>query len=156
MGISNIAYHKTLKLTNACSMELQNPSTQELGTVLVQMENYIKSKGVAPIGPLIQCTIITPNADGEPDIKVSLIRQTTGYIHDVEFPYAMESLIRCKNCLYVRFIGMEHHMKFAYDKLTLAAFEENIPLVGKTYTVFVTDGSSGNVTADIFMARADT
>ena len=46
----------------------------------VQMENYIKSKGATPIGPLIQKTEYSVNEEGQLDIKVYLMRQTNTFI----------------------------------------------------------------------------
>ena len=44
------------------------------------MENYIKSKGATPIGPLIQKTEYSVNEEGQLDIKVYLMRQTNTFI----------------------------------------------------------------------------
>jgi hypothetical protein len=46
------------------------------------------------------------------------------------------------------------NLQFAYQKLNLVAFEENIKLKGDSYTIFV-DRKDGIITADVFMERAD-
>lgn len=50
----------------------------------------------------------------------------------------------------------QEKIKFAYDKLFLLAFEEEIPLSGTSYTIFVgQDEENDRITADVFMERAD-
>jgi hypothetical protein len=74
----------------------------------------------------------------------------------VEAPYRTEALIRESDCLYTRFVGEEEHMQFAYNKLQLVAYEEDIPLRGDTYTVFVDrNDEDETVTADVFMPKRD-
>ena len=48
-----IFYQKKLKLTNVLSMTMTAEEMQDM-TFAEKMENYIKSKGYQPIGPLVQ------------------------------------------------------------------------------------------------------
>ncbi len=50
------------------------------------MENYIKNKGVHPIGPFIQYTDIE-GSDVDINLTVKLMRQANTFIHNVEAPY---------------------------------------------------------------------
>ena len=104
---------------------------------VVNMENFIKSKGSTPIGLVVQ--YISPKLLNKKELvlEITLLRQTTTFIHNVEKPYSMESIIRVPNCLYVRYHGPEEKLQFAYQKLNLIAFEEDIKLKGDSYTVFV-------------------
>lgn len=84
--------NKTLKLANAISCKLEVCDFRELDKIVYQMENYIKSKGAIPIGPLIQCTEVNIDNTGDPILQVLLIHQSnifhikTGYtLHDVIF-----------------------------------------------------------------------
>ncbi|MCD8052649.1 MAG: hypothetical protein LUF00_01075 [Lachnospiraceae bacterium] len=154
MSKLTVSYQKTLKLTNPCLREITEADLPHLDRILFQMENYIKSKGAMPLGPLIERSRITVNEQGEADIRIQLIRQVNQYIWNIEAPYTMQPLLRCPNCLFVRFHGEEHQLKFAYDKLNLISFEEEIPLTGLTYTVF-TSKNEEDFTADVFMERAD-
>ncbi len=52
----------------------------------------------------------------------------------------MESVIRVPNALYCRYIGPESSLKFAYDKVNLEAFENDIKVGNCNYTIFV-DGN---------------
>ncbi len=146
------SYNKTLKLTNAMFYRIANDDLQNIDKVVYQMENYIRSKGAIPIGPVVQCTQIAVTEVGEVEININFIRQANTYINHLEHPYTMESVLRIPNCLFVRFHGEESQLHFAYDKLNLIAFEEDIPLTGKSYTVF-TAQSEDQFSADVFMEK---
>ncbi len=147
-------------ISNKKSLKLQNVVLkdeiidEDMNLSVLQMENYIKTKGGMPIGPLIQYVCPKISDEGELDLDIKFLRQSTTFIHNVEKPYTMESVIRVPNCLYVRYQGPQDKLQFAYQKLSLIAFEEDIPLKGDSYTVFV-DNQDGIITADVFMERAD-
>ena len=108
------------------------------------------------IGPLIQYTRTQLNEKGELDMEIIMMLQCNNYIHSVEQPYFMESVIRVQNALYCRYHGPEQSLKFAYDKIQLEAFENDIPLKGDSYTIFVDRNEEDEtITADVFMERAD-
>ena len=147
-------HEKTLKLTNAVIYTLGEADVESLNLIVEKMENYIKAKGYMPIGPLIQYSGTRITENGELDIVVKLIRQSSGYINHMEAPYTCEPVMRIKNCMYVRYIGPENMLKFAYDKINLTAFEEDIKLKGDSYTVFVNQVDD-DIIADVFMERAE-
>ncbi len=118
----------------------------------VQLENYIKSKGTTPIGPLIQKTEYNVIEEGQLDIKITFMRQANNFIHNVEAPYKMESVLRVKNCMYAHYTGPEEKLKLAYDKINVTAFEEGIELGNTSYTVFV-DKQDDNIVADVFVEK---
>lgn len=75
----------------------------------------------------------------------------------VEQPYNMVPVIRVLNCMYCRYIGPEEKLKFACDKIQLEAFENDIPLKGDSYTIFVDRNEEDEtIIADVFMERADS
>lgn len=145
---------KTLKLSNILIININKDDLDNIVATVEQMENYIKSKGSQPIGPLIQYTESTINEQGELDIVIKLLRQSSNFIQHVEPPYEMKSVIRIKNCMYVRYTGPESKLKFAYDKINLTAFEEDIELKGDSYTVFL-DQDEDKLIADVFMEKAN-
>ncbi len=49
----------------------------------------------------------------------------------------MEAVIRVTDCMYCRYHGPEEKMKFAYDKIGVEAFENDIELNGENYTIMV-------------------
>lgn len=54
MGKLQLHYDKTLKLTNALIKIIDLSEMNDFQSSVIQLENYIKSKGYNPIGPLIQ------------------------------------------------------------------------------------------------------
>lgn len=147
-----LSYNKILKLINILVCEINVGDVEVLNQMVLKMENYIKSKGATPIGPLIQKTSYQINDEGKLDIKVYLMRQANNFIHNVEPPYTMESVLRVKNCMYARYTGPEEKLKFAYDKINLTAFEEDIELSNESYTIFV-DKQDDNIIADVFVEK---
>ena len=157
--MSELQYNsnKILKLENVliCKMNLEEEDI-DFNIIVDKMQSYIKVKGAMQIGPLIQHTKSFVNDEEELDIEIKLLLQCNNYIHSVEKPYMMESVIRVPNCTYCRYIGPEEKLKFAYDKINLEAFENDIELTGESYTVFVDQNEEeGTIVADVFMPRAE-
>lgn len=153
----NISPSKTLKLTNILINRCQIKEEDFDFTVSIeQMQSFIRTKGAVQIGPLIQYTNSYINEAGEMDIDIRLMLQCNHYIHSVEQPYTMESMVRIPNCMYCRYIGPEDKLSFAYQKIQLEAFESDILLKGDSYTIFVDrNEEKETITADVFMERAD-
>jgi hypothetical protein len=149
-----VYYNKTIKLSNVLVKTLQNNELEDYHLEVEKMQNYLKTKGAISVGPLIQYAKALVNESGELKMDFKILLQSNNYINNVEPPYHMESLIRVKNCMYVRYLGEESKLKFAYDKINLTAFEEDIPLKGDSYTIFV-DQQDDQIIADVFMERAD-
>ena len=136
--------NKTLKLTNVLKYKiLLNEEDFDLNVAIEQMQSYIKTKGAMQIGPLIQFTRTFLNEAGELDMEIIMMLQCNNYIHSVEQPYSMESVIRVPNALYCHYTGPETFLKFAYDKINLEAFESDITLADYNYTIFVDNNQEG-------------
>ena len=123
-----ISYSKTLKLANSLIYIMKREDMNHFEVIVENMDNFIKVKGCQPIGPLIQYTNSSINESGELDMDIKMIRQSSNFINHMTDDYSMKSVIRIPNCMYCRYIGPEENMKFAYDKIMLTAFEEDIPL----------------------------
>lgn len=127
----------------------------DFSLIVEKMQSYIKVKGAMQIGPLIQYTKPFVNDDEELDMEINLLLQCNNFIHSVEKPYRMESVLRVQDCMYCHYIGPEEKLKFAYDKINLEAFENDIDLTGESYTVFVDQNEEeGTIVADVFMPKA--
>ncbi len=149
--------NKTLKLQNVllCKLYLEDEDA-DLNIMIEKMQSCIKVKGAVQIGPLIQRTRPSVNDKEELDIEITLMLQCNHDIHSVEQPYSFETVIRIPNCMYCRYIGPEDKLSFAYQKIQLEAFENDIPLKGDSYTIFVDrDEENETITADVFMERAN-
>ena len=157
--MNKLQFHnkKVLKLTNVLKYKiLIDEESFDLNVAIEQMQSYIKIKGAMQIGPLIQYTRTFINDAGELDMEIIMMLQCNNYINNVEQPYAMESVVRVPNAMYCRYNGPEEKLKFAYDKIQLEAFENDIPLKGDSYTIFVDrDEENETITADVFMERSD-
>lgn len=156
--MSKLQYNpnKILKLQNVLisKMNLEDENV-DFNMIVEKMQSYIKVKGATQIGPLIQQTKTFVNDAEELDVEINFILQCNNYIHNVESPYRMESVLRIPDCMYCRYIGFEDKLKFAYDKINLEAFENDIELTGESYTVFVEQNEEeGTIVADVFMPKA--
>lgn len=147
-----IYFNKILKLCNVLVLDLEMEKHLLIQNEVIRMDNYLKSRGSLTIGPIIQKTEYNVNDGGQLDIKISLMRQANNFIHNVEPPYTMESVLRVKNCMYARYTGPEEKLKLAYDKINVTAFEEDIELSNTSYTIFV-DKQDENIVADIFVEK---
>lgn len=147
--------NKVLKLTNVLfNMCDINSEESSLDVQLEQMQSYIKVKGAMQIGPLIQYIEPKLNEQGELEVEMSFLLQCSQPIHKVEAPYKMQPVLRVPNCIYCRYIGPEEALKYAYDKINLYAFENDIKLKGGSYTIFVDQNEEeGTMIADVFMEK---
>ncbi len=147
--------NKTLKLTNVLKYKmLISEEDFDFNIAIEQMQSYIKTKGAIQVGPLIQYTRTFINDNDEADIEIIMMLQCNNYIHSVEYPYSMESVLKITNAMYCRYTGPESKLKFAYDKINLVAFEEDIELEDYNYTIFVDNEEEDVMIADVFIPKA--
>lgn len=114
------------------------------------MESYVKSKGNFRLGPMISYTAAEGDENGQAKLIVKLMVQLKNPIHNIEAPYEFKNQIRITNCLFARFSEKEENLQFAYSKLALYAFENNMRLKGDSYTIFV-NKNEDDIIADVFM-----
>lgn len=148
---------KTLKLTNVLKYKiLLDEEDFDLNIAVEQMQTYIKTKGAMQVGPLIQYSRMYLNENQEIDMEIYLMLQCNNFLHSVEQPYSMESVIRVPDALYCRYTGPEQSLKFAYDKINLEAFENDIKTGDYNYTIFVdNDPIEDRMIADVFVPKAE-
>lgn len=148
--------NKVLKLTNVLKYKILLEEGFDFNVAIEQMQSYIRTKGAMQIGPLIQYTRAFLNDNNEMDMEIVMMLQCNNYIHSVESPYSMESVIRVPNALYCRYTGPETSLKFAYDKINLEAFEQNIKLADCNYTIFLDNNQEEGITiVDVFVPRVE-
>lgn len=147
--------NKTLKLSNVLKYKiLLDDKDFDFFAAIEQMQSYIKTKGAMQIGPLIQYTKTSMSENNTVDVEIIMMLQCNNYIHNVEQPYSMESVIRVPEAMYCRYTGPETLLKYAYDKIHLEAFEQDIPLEDYNYTIFVDNNEEEDyMTADVFVPR---
>lgn len=142
--------NKTLKLNNVLIKELSEKEFMDMNKVTYMMDGYIKSKGNSVMGPMINYWSLVNDENGNPKLIVKIIFQLKNPIDNVDQPYEYEKQIKVTNCLFARFNEKEKNLQFVYSKLQLYAFENNIKLLGSSYTVFV-DKKENEIIADVFM-----
>lgn len=157
--MNKLQFHnsKVLKLTNVLKYKiLLEDESFDLNVAIEQMQSYIRAKGAMQVGPLVQYTRAFLNENNEMDMEIVMMLQCNNYIHSVEQPYSMESIIRVPEALYCRYTGPESTLKFAYDKINVEAFEQDIKLADCNYTIFLDNNQEEDIMiADVFVPRAE-
>ncbi|MEG1256063.1 hypothetical protein [Clostridium sp.] len=148
-----IRENKVLKLNNVLIREISENELIDIDKIAYMMDSYIKSKGNSTLGPMINYSSVEVDDNGQPKVILKLLVQLKNPIHNIEKPYELKSQIRVTNCLFVRFTEKEENLQFAYQKLGVHAFENNIKLKGDSYTVYVKKEEE-NIVADVFMECA--
>lgn len=142
--------NKVLKLNNVLIREISRNELIDIDKIYYMMNSYIKSKGTTTLGPIINYSSVEIDESGQANIIIKLIVQLKTFINKVDLPYEIKPQIRIANCLFARFNEKEENIEFAYKKLELYAFENDIKLKGDSYTVFIKQGEDEFV-ADVFM-----
>ncbi|MEE1057510.1 MAG: hypothetical protein UH239_09735 [Acutalibacteraceae bacterium] len=153
MNSIEISENKSMKLTNVLIREI-NVEVDEIITEVERMENYIKSKGMLPIGPLVQKMSCSIDENGQAKWKIFILRQVNNYIHHVEKPYFFEKLIRIKKAMYAHYVGPEEKIRLAHEKIKIIAFEKDIDIADESYTIYVGQ-ENDNVIVDVFVEKKD-
>ena len=148
MNEIKVAENKTLKLTNVLSRLVRPEELGNLSVILTQMQNFMKSNGVQPIGPLVQAIKVGTGPNHSPELY--MMQQATQMIPQMEPGYHMDAVLRVKNCLYAHYTGPLSHSQLANSKLQILAFENDIKLSGDSYTIFVRQDDDEAV-VDVFM-----
>ena len=143
-----VAENKTLKLTNVLARKIDASELGNLGVILTQMQNFIKSHNAQPIGPLVQAIKIGPAPEHAPELY--LMQQATQLIPRMEAGYSMDAVLRVRNCLYAHYVGPMSQSGLASQKLNIMAFEHELELTGTVYTIFVNQDEDEGV-VDTFM-----
>lgn len=146
----SIRENKTLKLTNVLIRELSENEIIDIDKINYMMDSYIKAKGNTPIGPMINYSNLEVDENGQAKISIKIMVQLKNPIYNVEAPYEIKKELRISNCLFARFNEKEENIQFAYQKLGVYAFENDIKLKGDSYTAFVKKEEE-NIVTDIFM-----
>lgn len=146
----SIRENKTLKLNNLLIREVSENELIDINKISYMMDSYIKSKGNSTIGPMINYSTVEVDESGQAKVIIKLMVQLKNPIYNVEKPYELENQLRVTNCLFARFTEKEENLQFAYQKMGVHAFENDIKLKGDSYTVFVKQEEE-NIVADVFM-----
>lgn len=153
-----ILENKTLLLKNTLSytLDLEKDNINFVDIQINKMDTYIQTHGANRIGPIIQYSDFEQQENGQVNFLIKFMVQSDSFIADVDSSYEMNEISRVTNCLYARYIGPEDTIKFAYDKLGVYAFENEIDLKGNSYTIYVDRNQDDeSIVADVFMPLKD-
>jgi len=154
MHCITVVNNKTLKLSNVISYSVDNSQFSDLNTAILRMDDYIRSKGCQPIGPIIQHTVPVVAEDGTIEIHTQMMRQSNGYILHTEAPYHSDSVLRAKNCMFAHYCGDDTHIKLAIDKIRVMAFEDGTDLKEDSWLIYLNQSTdTDDVFADVFIER---
>ena len=144
---------KTLKLVHTLERKLTDQELFQMDKILEQMENYILVKQSKPMGPLIQYANAYMLPDGTQQVDIRLIRQMSSPIENTDKQYEYQAERKIANCLYGSYAGEQKNLNYVYNKMMVTAFEEDISLVGDSYTIFI-KGDEDDFAVDVFMEVA--
>ena len=146
-----VSESKTLKLTNVLSRRIMPEEFANINLIVAQMENFVRSHGAQPIGPLVQHFVVTKGPKPEP--QMYLLRQANQLIAPItDKQYHMDAVLRVRNCLYAHYVGPMSRNELASQKLSIYAFEHDIQLASSAYTIFVSQDDEDAV-IDVFMEK---
>lgn len=148
MNTIQVSENKTLKLTNVLSRRITAEELPNLGLILTQMLNFIRSHDAQPVGPLIQHVCVSNGAKPEPQFYI--MQQVNQLIPRLEPQYHMDAVLRARGCLYAHYVGPMAKHELAAQKLSILAFENDIKLKNSVYTIFVNQDEDEGV-VDVFM-----
>ena len=145
-----VSESKTLKLTNVLSRRIMPEEFPNINLIVTQMENFVRSHGAQPIGPLVQHILVTKGP--KPEAQMYLLRQANQMITRLDPQYHMDAVLRVKNCLYAHYVRPMARNELATQKLNIYAFEHDITLSGRAYSIFVSQADDEDVVA-VFMDK---
>ena len=87
-----VSESKTLKLTNVLSRRIMPEDFANINLIVTQMENFVRSHGAQPIGPLVQHICIAKGPKPEP--QMYLLRQANQLITRLDPQYHMDAVLR--------------------------------------------------------------
>ena len=82
-----VSESKTLKLTNVLSRRIMPEDFANINLIVTQMENFVRSHGAQPIGPLVQHILVTKGP--KPEAQMYLLRQANQMITRMDPQYHM-------------------------------------------------------------------
>jgi hypothetical protein len=109
----------------------------------------IKSVGISTRGPLILRSQLA-NDPNRFELRSSAIFQCEDKPETCPAGFEYEEHVRVGPCIYVRFCGNDADSFHAHEKISLYAFENDIPTKKENYTVFV-DRTPDAATIDVFV-----
>lgn len=134
-----------LRLSNVLSRYGGKASENQYAKTLGMFDSYLRTKNLTRYGPVIICN--TPEGN---DVGITIMVQIRESPASVDAPFEFAPEVVVENCIMVRYEGPENSTLMAQSKAAVYAFENDMKLSGRQYTV-IKERSDGMVSMDLFM-----
>ncbi|SET03125.1 AraC family transcriptional regulator [Anaerobranca gottschalkii] len=149
MSKLEIKENKKLVLKNVLIKELKGINMEDLNNEINKFLNTLKVLKVQTFGPLITKSYGTNiHEDGTISTNYDLMIQAHNYLQ-YKKQFKVEKQLECSHCIYLRFSDKPQYLQYAYSKLDIYFYENDIESNGVTYNVFVSE-TEDNIVVDIF------
>jgi hypothetical protein len=138
--VIELAEGKVLKLHKVLTKVLSVKELEQMPQTIQVFQGFILSNGLTPKGPMV----LNDNPEG---CKL-LWQLSDAPKKTLAYPYSYAEELRVENCLYIRFTGDKVHTPIAYSKMDVYAYENDLELLGNTYSIFL--GTDEAQMCDIF------
>lgn len=142
---THIKENITLVLKNTIEINMPIDEISIFNKRVYTARNYLKNKGAEAT----EILVTRGNVDDIGVFSTVFVQSDRPIVEDSQ--YKFRENIEKTNCLFSRFAEHEQDIKYAYQKMLVYAFENDIALNGEVYTVFIKKYDDGKIIADIFM-----
>ena len=141
--------NKKLVLKNVIVHEMKNIKMSELEKELQKFERNLKLLNVQTFGPLIKKNYgMSISDNGEMTICCDAMIQARDY-KQYQNTYIVHDIYTAEHCVYIRFEDRPEHLNYAYSKLDLFFYENDLESEGIIYSVLINQ-TSDMITMDLF------
>ncbi|NQI71918.1 AraC family transcriptional regulator [Streptococcus suis] len=141
--------NKKLVLKQVICKKLPNAKVEDVDHEINKFHQHLQLVKAQIFGPLIvkSCgTIINDDGSVSTDFELYVQAQNAQQYSNL---YDIQDVVSIPNCLYVRFDDSPEYLQYAYSKLELYIYEQDIQTDGTVYTVYV-NSSPDKMIVDIF------
>jgi formylmethanofuran dehydrogenase subunit A len=142
---------KILKLKNVVIKEIRNIDVERIDFEIDRFINQLRTIKAKTYGPLITKLVkVEQSEDGKLLYDYDLYYQVHNY-EQYKTLFETREELKVPNCLFLNYQGDPGNVSFAYSKLELYIFENDLKFNGEVYSVLkAKDKSSNDINIDIF------
>jgi len=149
MGKLDVKLNKSLVLKQVLIKELRNIKVEDLDSEIRNFQMKINLLKVQVFGPLITKSYgTTIHDDGTVTTDYDLMVQAHDY-KNYKNHFKIAEKVECVNCAYIRFQGTSEEIHYAYSKLELFFYENDLMSNGSIFNVFVSNHKD-HMVLDVF------
>lgn len=149
MNKLEIKRNKKLVLKKVLKKRLRGIQIEKLDVEINRFDQQLKLLKVQTYGPLVtrNCGTLIHD-DGSVSMDYELYVQAEDYQQYQKYFIVVDEII-VDNCLYLRFNDSAEYIPYAFSKLDIYIYENDIPIKNDVYTVYL-NGDGEKVIVDIF------